>query len=180
MAAEPQMPDWHEIVTREGPGAWRAAYRIVGNTADADECFQEACLAALEFSRRNQVRSWSALVKRMAAARAIDCLRIRSRRRTSREAVECDGLASNASSPSQRMEDDELIEQLRAALAQIPRLQSELFCLHHLEEWGYQEIADELGMTTNRVGVLLHRARAKLAALLSTELDTRKPSPRES
>ena len=75
------MPDWPEILSRDGPAAWRAAYRIVGNRADADECFQEACLAALNVSRRQTVRQWSALLRRLAAARAVDQLRQRQRRR---------------------------------------------------------------------------------------------------
>ena len=41
------MPDWDEILTRDGPAVWRTAYRIVGNRADADECVQEAFLSAL-------------------------------------------------------------------------------------------------------------------------------------
>ena len=40
------MPDWQEILSQDGPSAWRTAYRLLGNRADADECFQEACLAA--------------------------------------------------------------------------------------------------------------------------------------
>ena len=40
------MPDWREILSRDGPAAWRTAYRLLGNRADADECFQEACMAA--------------------------------------------------------------------------------------------------------------------------------------
>jgi DNA-directed RNA polymerase specialized sigma24 family protein len=39
------MPDWDEILSPDGPAVWRTAYRIVGNRADADECFQEAFLA---------------------------------------------------------------------------------------------------------------------------------------
>jgi len=66
------MPDWDEILTRDGPAVWRTAYRIVGNRADADECVQEAFLHALEISRRKPVQHWCALLQRLAAARAVD------------------------------------------------------------------------------------------------------------
>lgn len=36
------MPDWRAILHRDGPAAWRAAYRLVGDRQDADECLQEA------------------------------------------------------------------------------------------------------------------------------------------
>ena len=42
------MPDWNEILARDGPAVWRTAYRLVGNRADADECFQDVFLAALQ------------------------------------------------------------------------------------------------------------------------------------
>jgi DNA-directed RNA polymerase specialized sigma24 family protein len=50
------MIDWDELVRHEGPAVWRTAYRIVRNGADADECFQEALLAALRVSDRQPVR----------------------------------------------------------------------------------------------------------------------------
>ena len=74
------MPNWQEIVKREGPAVWRTVYRIVGNRADTEECFQEAFLAAWEVSRREQVQNWRALLLRLAAARAVDRLRQRHRR----------------------------------------------------------------------------------------------------
>src|SRR5438445_557444 len=79
-AAEGPMPDWPTILSRDGPAAWRTAYRLLGHRADADECFQDACLAALEVSRRQPVRHWRALLQRLAAARAVDRLRERFRR----------------------------------------------------------------------------------------------------
>jgi RNA polymerase sigma-70 factor, ECF subfamily len=163
------MPDWPEILSRDGPAAWQTAYRILRNRADADECFQEACLAALNVSRRQPVRHWAALLKRLAAARAVDRLRQRARRPKCEQAVDCNTLDGPTQVPSERVEDAEMVEELRAALAKIPARQAELFCLH-LENWTYDEIAREFDMSTNRVGVLLHRARKRLARLLSASL----------
>ena len=159
------MPDWAEILNSDGPAAWRTAYRIVGNRADADECFQEACLAALNVSRRQVVRQWSALLRRLAAARAVDRLRQRRRRRDREQETDVAALAGGVS-PTERVEERELAEQLRSALAKIPSQQAELFCLHCLEQWSYQEIADELGISTSRVGVLIYRACAQIVAIV--------------
>jgi RNA polymerase sigma-70 factor, ECF subfamily len=170
------MPDWDEILAREGPAVWRTTYRIVGNRADADECFQEAFLAAWEVARRGPVRDWSGLLKHLAAARAVDRLRRRIRR--PHETVpDWDALSGFGPSPSQSAEDAELPTRLREALASLPAKQAEAFCLQVLEGWSYSEIAERLEQTTDAVGVLLHRARTRLRRILSPPVGV-PPSPR--
>src|SRR3954469_9690311 len=75
------MIDWDAILAHEGPAVWRTLWRLLGNRADADDCFQETFLAALTFSRAQKVRHWSALLQRLATARAVDRLRARYRMR---------------------------------------------------------------------------------------------------
>ncbi len=162
------MPDWPGIIERDGAAVWRTAYRLLGNRADADECFQEAFLAALEVSRREPVRDWGALLRRLAASRAIDRLRRRYRHGNSPPVADWDALPGPSPLPSQGIEDAELTESLRAALASLPPKQAEAFCLHHLEEWSYREIAGHLAISVDAVGVLLHRARKRLRELLES------------
>jgi len=163
------MPDWEKIVQRDGPVVWRIAYRLLNNRADADECFQETFLAALEVSRREEVGNWCALLQRLAAARAVDRLRDRCRRRSREETADWNALTGNEPPPSQGALDAELAQRLRHALAQIPPQQAEVFCLHGLEGWSYQEIAEQLSLSINSVGVLLHRARKRLRELLAAD-----------
>jgi RNA polymerase sigma-70 factor (ECF subfamily) len=165
------MPDWQDILSRDGPAVWHTAYRYLGNRADADECFQEAFLAAFEFSRRQEVQNWRALLKRLAAARAVDRLRRRRHQAGRREAPDWETLPDQSPSPHQSAEDAELSERLRLALALIPPRQAEVFCLHCLEGFSYQEVAGQLAITVDAVGVLLHRARNRLRELLG------EPSP---
>jgi RNA polymerase sigma-70 factor, ECF subfamily len=162
------MPNWREIVEREGPAVWRTVYRIVGNRADADECFQEAFLAAWEVSRREQVQNWRAFLLRLAAARAVDRLRQRHRRNTREQTADWEALPGREPTPSQTAEETELSEQLRLALARLAPRQAEIFCLHCLEGWSYQEIAEHLVISVDSVGVLLHRARRHLRQLLDS------------
>jgi RNA polymerase sigma-70 factor (ECF subfamily) len=161
------MPDWDEILARDGPAVWRTAYRVVGNRADADECFQEAFLAALEISRRGPVRHWCALLQRLATARAVDRVRSRLRRGRHETVADWGALGGPAPLPSKSVEDAELSAQLRAAIARIPPKQAEAFCLHALEGWSYREIAQHMDATTDSVGVLVHRARMRLRQLLA-------------
>jgi RNA polymerase sigma factor (sigma-70 family) len=161
------MPDWQEILARDGRAVWQAAYRVLGNKADADDCFQEAFLAALEFSRREEVRHWRTFLQRVATARAVDRLRRRLRQSARRQAADWDTVPDLAPTPHQTAEEAELAGRLRAALARIPRKQAEVFCLHGLQGWSYQEIAQHLAVSTDAVRVLLHRARKRLQVLLS-------------
>lgn len=172
------MPDWAEIIERDGGAVWRTAYRLLGNRADTDECFQEVFLAALEVSRREPVRDWGALLRRLAAARALDRLRRRYRRGDHRPAIDWEELPGPAPSPSRAAEDAELTESLRAALAALPPNQAEAFLLYTLHEWSYREIAGHLATSVDAVGVLLHRARKRLRELLESSAEAPRPAVR--
>jgi RNA polymerase sigma-70 factor, ECF subfamily len=161
------MIDWEGIVAREGGGVWRRVYRLLGNRADADEVFQETFLAALSFSSRQVVESWGALLHRLATARAVDRLRQRQRRNSRQELADFDFVGGGEAEPYQNAQAGELSERLRLALGRLPERQAEVFCLHALEGWKHEEIAKQMQITTDAVGVLLHRARSRLRELLA-------------
>lgn len=167
------MPDWPQILSRDGPAVWKTAYRLVGNRADADECFQDACLAALEVSRREEVRHWRPLLQRLVTARALDRIRQRRRRGGLVGLADPDLFRDQAPTPEQGVEEAELAGRLRVALARVTPRQAEAFCLHVLEGWSYAEIASHLSISINAVGVLLLRARGRLRLLLGEAHETR-------
>ncbi|MFO0890900.1 MAG: sigma-70 family RNA polymerase sigma factor [Isosphaeraceae bacterium] len=173
------MPDWQAILSRDGPPAWRTAFRLLGNRADADDCFQEACLAALAVSRREAVQNWRGLLQRLAASRAVDRLRVRRRSRTRQSLADCAQLRDGCPSPDQGAVEAELADDLRVALGALPPSQAEVFCLHCIEDWSYEEISRNLGISTSFVGVQVHRARKRLRKLLAAfdRQDTIAPSP---
>jgi RNA polymerase sigma-70 factor (ECF subfamily) len=156
------MVDWQELVAREGCAVWQTSYRILGNRADAEECFQEVFLDALRLARRQNVEHWRAMLQRLATRRAIDELRDRVRRNKFESPVPLDALASRDPPPAECAEHAETGSRLRQALALIPERQAEVFCLHVLEGWSYREIGSVLKMPVDTVGVLLHRARKQL------------------
>jgi RNA polymerase sigma-70 factor (ECF subfamily) len=162
-------PDWESILRNDGPAIWRTAWRVLGRSADADECFQETFVAALEFVRQGKaVQHWRALLQRIATTRAIDRLRRRVTQRN-REAF-LDHEADHpgpARLPHEQLESKELAMRLRCALARLPNGQAEAFCLFHLEDWSYREIAESLSISTDLVGVWLQRAKMKLRELLA-------------
>src|SRR4051794_35257622 len=71
------MPDWDAIVGQHGRLVWRTAYRLLGNDADAGDCFQETFLSALTAARRERIENWAGFLRRLATTRALDRLRRR-------------------------------------------------------------------------------------------------------
>lgn len=163
------MPDWDAIVAQHGRLVWRTAYRLLGNHADAGDCFQETFLSALSAARRERVENWGGFLQRLATARALDRLRHRLRQ-SIRAGHPADGatVPCPAPGPPLQVEARELNEQIRCALAELPPKQAEAFCLHYLDLWSYQEVGQHLGIAANAVGSLLHRARAGLREALSS------------
>lgn len=118
----PPLRDWQAIVDRHGRLVWQTAYRLLGNRADAADCFQEAFVSALAVSRREEVRDWSALLQRLATARALDRLRQRLRRgRRSDEVADWGAMLSPNPSPEESVEAAELRGKLRWAVAELSK-----------------------------------------------------------
>jgi RNA polymerase sigma-70 factor (ECF subfamily) len=92
----------------------------------------------------------------------MDRLRARYRRRSREVSAEWAGFADPGPRPPDAAEAAELSARLRAALATLPARQADAFCLHCLEGWSYQAIAEQMRISIDAVGVLLHRARAGL------------------
>jgi RNA polymerase sigma-70 factor (ECF subfamily) len=172
------MIEWAGVVQDHGPQVWRVITRLVRNHADAADCFQATFLSALEWSKRETVRSWPAVLTHLATARSLECLRRSARygRRVSALEVESSDLAEDTRGvgPADRLLVEELSEQLRRALVTLDPREAEVFCLVCLENLSYQQVADRLGVTPNHVGVILHRAKAGLRQ----ELEAFDPRPR--
>ena len=173
------MTDWEAIVERDGPAVWRTVYRLLGRRADAEDCYQETFLAALRLWARQPVRHPRAALQRLATARAVDQLRRRYRETGRAGSVDWDRLPAADPSPPQHAAGAELSQRLREALALLPGKQADVFCLHCLEGWAYSEISAHLAVSVDAVGVMLHRARARLRVALADvqeEAATRAPA----
>ncbi|MGB7343246.1 MAG: sigma-70 family RNA polymerase sigma factor [Pirellulaceae bacterium] len=167
------MTDWSNIVRQHGPLVWKTAYRLLSNDADASDCFQDAFVSALELSRKEAIRHWPATLKRLTTARALEQLRRRYRHASRNEALPDMPLVDNqASKPSQGVADAEIVDQLHVALSRIDAIQAEVFCLSVFDELSNREVADQLDLKANHVGVLLHRAKKNLQDLLEGQSES--------
>jgi RNA polymerase sigma factor (sigma-70 family) len=72
---------------------------------------------------------------------------------------------------------DPVQDRVLAALGTLKPAEREALLLVHWEELSYAEAAQALGCSVNAVGIRVHKARARLRALLSPSDDTAGPVP---
>lgn len=157
------MSDWSHIVKEHGPLVWQTIYRLLNHDADAADCFQNVFISAMQLERKQAVHHWPALLKKLAIHRAMDQLRSRYRTYSRMQSIEHEPLIDHRlHDPSTYAIEGELAEGLRQALSELEPASAEIFCLANFEGWSYDAIAQEWGMTSNHVGVLISRARSTL------------------
>ncbi|MHC4402067.1 MAG: RNA polymerase sigma factor [Planctomycetota bacterium] len=156
------MADWESIVREHGPMAFDAAWRVLGHVADTEDAVQDALLGAFRLNQRGAVTNWGGLLRHLATRRAVDRLRKRKRVKPLTEAPPSPCGLQPAGAAIER----ELAERLRAALAGLAAREASVFSLRYFEEMSNTEIAATLQISTDAVGVALHKARAKLKKVL--------------
>ena len=165
---ERQVEDgWTKIVNRHAAMVVGCVRRIVGNEHDTADVVQDVFIEAYQMVGRTEVQSYAGFLRCLATRRAIDCLRTRlSAKGRESSFGEITSLPDSSPQPCQMAEAVELEDRLREALTLLPALQAEVFALRFFDEMNYEEIARELNMTTNAVGLALHEARARLQSLI--------------
>ena len=148
------------LYARHAPGAYAAAYRLLGGNADAEDVVQELFLALPGTlsgydSTRGPLGAW---LRRVAVRLALMRLRaVRRRRETDAESV-----------AALLARDDAALERLsiEAALARLNEDQRTVFLLKEVEGYEHREIAALLDISVANSEVRLFRARQALRALL--------------
>jgi RNA polymerase sigma factor (sigma-70 family) len=162
------MHDWQEVRRQYGTMVFRAVFRILKHYDQALDCYQEVFLEAFQRCDNRRVDNWPALLRWLAVHRALDRLRSERRRGSRVDSNEDPSLvAGTVAEPSAEIEFREFVEQVRRAILRLPDRQGEAFWLHCVEQLTYAEIAEQLATDINAVGILVHRARARLRKLLA-------------
>jgi RNA polymerase sigma-70 factor (ECF subfamily) len=159
---------WAELYERHYEAVFRAALRITGNPADAEDVLQIVFLRVLAREERRKgvpgdsggnvedVALPAAYFKRAAVNAAVDVLR---RRELRAESV-YDDLAEHAGVQPRLL----LKERLRRAIAVLDSEDASLFLLRHVEGLSNEELAVMFHIEKNNVAVRLHRIRQRLQA----------------
>jgi RNA polymerase sigma-70 factor (ECF subfamily) len=155
--------DWQRFVGEHGPIVFAAAWRILEHAADVEDVVQDVFLEAYRLQQTQAVQHWPALLRRMAAYRALD----RLRQRRHEMAADALALVAQGHGPEEEAIGRELEERLRQAIAQLPPREAEVFCLRYFEQMACNQIATLLRISSSAVSTALHKARTRLEVLLA-------------
>ena len=155
------MTDWNALVLEHSRMVFAVAYRILGSVHDAEDAAQEAFGEAYALDRTQKVRSYEAVLRRLATFRALDRLRRR------RAHVPLSDHPSDRGNPSHDAIARELADRLRSAIGELPDQQAAVFTLAFFDGSSRDEIAASLGISPAAVSTALFKARKKLQVLLT-------------
>lgn len=155
--------EFGRTVKEHGSAMYRIAWRILGHAQDVEDVLQDVFLEAYDFSQREPVSSWVALLKRLTVCRSLDRLRARRPTRVNVDQVE---LASVGDSPVDSAMLRELRARLRCELSKLSPRQGEVFCLRYFDDLSNSQIADALEISPASVATALHKSRLKLSECL--------------
>jgi len=143
---------------------FRAAYRVTGNTSDAEDVLQTVFLRLLRHGHNfDGVDDAGRYLHRAGVNAALDLVRSRkSSASVPLEGAELNTLRDPGQSPSQSQDASEKREVLRAAVARLHPTAGEMFILRYFEGYDNAEVAKMMETSEGTVAVTLHRTRARL------------------
>ena len=143
------------------------ARAIVGSAA-AEDVLQQAILNLYQHRDRYDWTQPGGLMRRTVVNEALRLLR------QPRMSLVADDHPGRADSPVRGMIDDEMIQQVRKAIARLPEHFRGALVLCEYENMSYVQIAEVLDASVPQVKTWLHRGRRQLAEKLKAFADERK------
>ena len=155
MTTTPVLAGFDALYARHYEAVFRAALRVTGNAADAEDVLQTVFVRVLSGSDLDQAAGMPAAYFRRAAINAaVDLLR---RRAAHAETAYEDGTPEAGVEPPLLLK-----ERLRRAVGTLPADDATMFLLRYLEGLSIGELADLFGLEKGNVAVRLHRIRQRL------------------
>lgn len=152
------------LVRPQMPALFRAAYRLAGNEADAEDLVQETCIAAnLRLDALKACEFPDRWLLRVLYNRFVDGLRQRQRSPIAANAIatESAALASETTSPEVLAGQADGERAFMRAWLELEEMQRALLSLR-AEGYALAEIAEITGLAQDVLGPRLHRARRSL------------------
>lgn len=171
------MRAFDRLITKHRGKIYAMIYNMVKNDADAWDLSQEAFIKAWKALPKFEARArFSTWLFRISHNVVYDWLRKRKIEGDGElndevfDASRIDSAAPTApkheSRPDEAMEQSELREQIKAAIAKLSEDHREVILLREVQGLDYKEIAEATGNTIGTVMSRLHYARKKLQAIL--------------
>jgi len=161
------------MLTEHGPVLYQTAYRLLGQRDLAEDVIQNAFIKLQRQSSQSldtlhNERAWLITV---ISRLALDQLRARRAQPATRpDQVPLDHndpTLSDQRTPDRYWTAQHDLEQLRIGLSKLSPKAFKIMILRHVEGLSYQQIADQLTISRNQVGVQIHRAHQSLTQHLS-------------
>lgn len=172
---------WADIVRMHWRKVFNLAYKFVGRHDEAEDLTQDIFLRIFKslhtFDRRANFQTWLISISRNLC---IDHYRSkRKERETMARDVDAATLtpASRDRLPDSQLEQLDVRELVRTALAELGPSLREAVVLRDLQDFSYLEIADRLGLPEGTVKSRINRGRLELARQVR-RLQAQKPVPR--
>ncbi len=168
---------FNQLVRAYQTMVYRTAYRVMGESASAEDATQDAFVSAYKHIRAYRGGSFKAWLLRIVTNACYDQLRVRQRRpTTSLDAmlVDSDNPAPGADravpeSPQDFAERQELGDAIQRGLVTLPPDQRVTLVLVDIEGFSYDEVAEATGANLGTVKSRLSRARLALRDFLQTQ-----------
>ena len=144
-------------------------WRLLRDTADAEDCLQETFLRAYRaFSRVKAGSNYRAWLYKIATNTART--HARQRGRISARTIDLDpDLEADRSSPADRLEQRQLAEAVTRAVAALPHQQRAALIMRQYQQLGYDEIAAALDCSEEAARANVYQALKKLRAQFAVE-----------
>jgi RNA polymerase sigma-70 factor, ECF subfamily len=168
---------FNQLVRAYQTMVYRTAYRVMGESASAEDATQDAFVSAYKHIRAYRGGSFKAWLLRIVTNACYDQLRVKQRRpTTSLDAmlVDSDNPAPGADraapeSPQEFAERQELGDAIQRGLVTLPPDQRVTLVLVDIEGFSYDEVAEATGANLGTVKSRLSRARLALRDFLQTQ-----------
>ncbi len=165
-------PTWEQIVREHSARVYRLAYRLTGNTHDAEDLTQEVFVRVFRSLSSYTPGTFEGWLHRITTNLFLDMARRRQR-------IRFEGLGDDTAqrlrgdepTPAQAFDERHLDGDIQAALKALAPEYRAAVVLCDIEGLSYEEIADTLGVKLGTVRSRIHRGRAQLR----TALDHRRP-----
>jgi RNA polymerase sigma factor (sigma-70 family) len=160
-------PSWEEVVRDHSARVYRLAYRLTGNSHDAEDLTQEVFVRVFRSLPSYTPGTFEGWLHRITTNLFLDITRRRQRIRFEGLGEETAARLSGLElTPSQAFDARHLDYDVAAALADLPPEYRAAVVLCDIECLTYEEIADALGVKLGTVRSRIHRGRAQLRAAL--------------
>ena len=165
--AEWTPPTWEDVVRDHSARVYRLAYRLTGNTHDAEDLTQEVFVRVFRSLSSYSPGTFEGWLHRITTNLFLDMARRRQRIRFEGLGEETTARLSGAEpTPAQVFDDRHFDGDVQAALKALPPEYRAAVILCDIEGLSYEEIADTLGIKLGTVRSRIHRGRAQLREAL--------------